>query len=197
MAELYKRGRDSSIPLEALREAIMNALVHRDYRAGARVMVKIFDDTIVIRSPGLPLAPISLEKIRNYNAPSFSRNPRIATAFAELKLMEERGWGLRKMHDLTTRVGLPAPRFDYDDGAFVVTFHRAKQESTSKWENLSKTLKSILNFAKRKKGRITNAAVAKTLKLNERTARHHLQQLEKLGLLEKRGSTRSVFYVLK
>ena len=195
--EGFKRIETLEVPLEALREAIMNALVHRDYRAGARVMVKIFDDTIVIRSPGLPLAPISLEKIRNYNAPSFSRNPRIATAFAELKLMEERGWGLRKMHDLTTRVGLPAPRFDYDDGAFVVTFHRAKQESTSKWENLSKTLKSILNFAKRKKGRITNAAVVKTLKLNERTARHHLQQLEKLGLLEKRGSTRSVFYVLK
>ena len=160
-------------------------------------MVKIFDDKIVIRSPGLPLAPISLETIRKYDAPAWSRNPRIASAFADLNLMEERGWGLKKMRDLTIQIGLPAPRFDYDDGAFVVTFYRAKQESSSKRENLSKTLKSILNFAKRKKGRITNVAVAKTLKLNERTARHHLQHLEKLGLLEKRGSTRSVFYVLK
>jgi ATP-dependent DNA helicase RecG len=195
--EGFKRVETLEVPLEALREAIMNALAHRDYRGGARVMIKIFDDKIVIRSPGLPLAPISLEKIRKYDAPSFSRNPRIAAAFADLKLMEERGWGLRKMYDLMTRAGLPAPRFDYDDGAFVVTFYRAKQESTPKRENLSKILKSILNFAKRKKGQITSAAVAKTLKLNERTARHHLQQLEKLGLLEKRGSTRSVFYVLK
>jgi ATP-dependent DNA helicase RecG len=195
--EGFKRVETLEVPLEALREAIMNALAHRDYRGGARVMVKIFDDKIVIRSPGLPLAPISLETIRKYDAPAWSRNPRIASAFADLNLMEERGWGLKKMRDLTIQIGLPAPRFDYDDGAFVVTFYRAKQESSSKRENLSKTLKSILNFAKRKKGRITNVAVAKTLKLNERTARHHLQHLEKLGLLEKRGSTRSVFYVLK
>lgn len=61
-----------------MREALVNAIVHRDYAEGARVFVQLLSDRLVIKSPGLPLRPLSLAKIRAYNAPPYSRNPRVA-----------------------------------------------------------------------------------------------------------------------
>src|SRR5207302_724837 len=116
------------------------------------------------------------------------------SAFADLHLMEERGWGLKKMHDLTVQAGLPAPQFDYEDGAFVVTFYRVKSPPVrSQEENLPEMLRSILKLARSRKGRITSSVVARALRTKERTVRYHLRKLENLGFLQKQGSIRSVF----
>jgi ATP-dependent DNA helicase RecG len=89
----FERVEVPEYPWEAIREAVVNAIVHRDYKEGARILIKISREHLVIKSPGLPLKPLSLDRIRSYNAPPYSRNPRIADTFNHMNLMEERGWG--------------------------------------------------------------------------------------------------------
>jgi pyrimidine deaminase RibD-like protein len=80
----------------AVREALVNALVHRDYRTSAAVFFRIFRDRIEIRSPGLLPSPLTLAMLPN-DVTSVPRNPRIADAAFHLGYMEARGFGIPTM----------------------------------------------------------------------------------------------------
>jgi predicted HTH transcriptional regulator len=110
-------------PVHALREALVNAVAHRNYEdASRKTTVQVFSDRIVVASPGYPPAPLTLAKLRKGNYRACSRNPVIAQALATLKLMEQRGSGFARMHDAMLNHGLDAPAFSEHDGYFVVTF---------------------------------------------------------------------------
>ena len=197
----FKRIDVPEYPWEALREAVINALVHRDYNEGARIMIKLFPDKISIKSPGLPLQPLSLEKIRAYNAPPYSRNPRIAETFCYLKLMEERGWGFPRMRDILLKHNLPPPEFNYDSGYFVVTFFAHERTPTAVHIPPEITLKlndrqkKILNIIQQR-GSITRSECAKKFKINEKTALRDLNALKQHGIIEKKGKGPSTYYIL-
>jgi ATP-dependent DNA helicase RecG len=72
------RQKVQPLPFEMVREAVVNALIHRDYdiRQGKCQMV-VTADTITVKSPGGPLPPITLEQLRSFNAPMLSRNPEL------------------------------------------------------------------------------------------------------------------------
>jgi len=93
------RTNEPEYPLEAIREAAFNAVLHRDYAAGTRVHVSLSDDEITIRSPGGLLEPVSLAAMRDFTAPQYSRNPHIAQALCHLGWVEERASGLKRMRD--------------------------------------------------------------------------------------------------
>lgn len=197
----FKRVEMPEYPWEALREAVMNAIAHRDYKEGARIIIQMFRENIVIRSPGLLLRPLSLDNIRAYNAPPYSRNPRIAETFNYMGLMEERGWGLKRMRDSLVNYGLPPPEFDIESGYFVVTFFGRKREpgiieiAPELLAKLDKVDKNLLDLVLSKR-RISSSECVKNFKLSERTARRHLRKLEELGLIEKRGGGTATHYVL-
>ena len=88
--------------LEAVREALVNALIHRDYtRVGSEVSIDIYLDRLEITSPGGMLSGETL-KIKNHSSiPSERRNPYLADIFARMKFMERRGSGLNKIIDKT------------------------------------------------------------------------------------------------
>ena len=110
-------------PVRALREALVNAVAHRNYEdASRKTAVQVFSDRIVVASPGYPPAPLTLAKLRKGNYRPCSRNPLIAQALATLKLMEQRGSGFARMRDAMLNHGLDAPAFTEQDGYFVVTF---------------------------------------------------------------------------
>ncbi len=67
-------------PMEAVREACFNAVVHRDYTAGSRVQVTLKETEVEVRSPGGLLKPLSMPRVRAFNAPPYSPNPHIALA---------------------------------------------------------------------------------------------------------------------
>lgn len=197
----FKRVEEPDFPWEAIREALMNAIVHRDYREGARALVQLLRDRFVIKSPGLPLKPLSLAKIRAYNAPPFSRNPRIADTFSRLKLMEERGWGLPRMRDHLVSHGLPPPQFSIESGYFVVTFF-GQEGVPGKLQIASELLlkldvrqKKIIDFV-RENGRISRAECVKQLKVSPKTATRELNSLVELGILEAKGKGPSTHYAL-
>ena len=189
-------------PIEALREAVFNAIVHRDYREGAKVLIYLLRDKVIVKSPGHLLRPLTLDRMRAFNAPPYSRNPRIALTYRHMTWIEERGTGMKKMRDLLTERGLRPPMFDIDAGYFVVSF--LGQEYA--WSNviIAPSFLNKLDVLDRKivcfimeKGRVTTKECAKKFKVNVATARRHLGKLKGREIVESHGGGRKIHYVLK
>ena len=110
-----QRVERSALPFEMIREAVVNALIHRDYSIeGAKCQIAIDSDIIVIRSPGAPTPPITLEQMQKFSAPTLSRNPVLHFVFARMGMAEEQGLGLGSLRDGAVEFSLPLPRFRWE-----------------------------------------------------------------------------------
>jgi ATP-dependent DNA helicase RecG len=109
------------IPLDALREAVVNAIVHRDYRIkGTSIYVRIFDNRVEIENPGG--LPDGITR-RDFGKSSVRRNPIIADLFHRMGKVERMGSGIERMRELMRDAGLKEPVFEMD-AFFRVTFYR-------------------------------------------------------------------------
>src|SRR6266567_1345729 len=124
--EGWKRIDIPEYSLEVLREAIINAVVHRDYsKRGESIRVFYYPDRVEVHSPGLLLPGITIEQMERGEVESKLRNPVLASLLRDIPgYMERIGSGIRFMLDETKRLGLPAPQFR-EAGEFIVTFHKA------------------------------------------------------------------------
>ena len=117
------RVRLDEYPVEALREALVNAVAHRQYEdAGRKIILEVFPDRVIVSSPGLPPAPITLANLRKGNYRPCSRNPVLAQCLSYFHRIEERGSGFRRMRDQMLNHGLDKPLIGTDTGYFQVTF---------------------------------------------------------------------------
>jgi ATP-dependent DNA helicase RecG len=113
------------IPYDALREAVINAVAHRNYfEKGANVMIEMFDDRIEISNPGGLVKGLSPEE---FGKRSLLRNPNIANLLHEIKYIEKMGSGIPKMRRLLDEAGLAPVEFTYDT-FFSVVFRRPVHE---------------------------------------------------------------------
>ncbi len=109
-------------PPEVIREAIVNAIAHRDYEDAARtIYVKVFYDRVEILSPGNLMRPLTISKLRRGNYEPSSRNPTLAQYLSQMNLMEQRGSGIRRMHAAMVDHGLDVPEYSFRNGYFKVT----------------------------------------------------------------------------
>jgi ATP-dependent DNA helicase RecG len=108
------------MPLDVFREALVNALAHRDYyEQGAFACVEIYDDRIEISNPGglLPLVA------KHFGRRSLSRNPYIFSLFMRMNLVEHVGSGIGRMKELMLEAGLPEPQYE-TEGMFTIVLYR-------------------------------------------------------------------------
>lgn len=106
--------------LRAVREAITNAVIHRDYTNGGReVLVGMFDDRLEIASPGGLAGPMKRETL---SAQHFARNPRLAQIAFELGKAERAGTGIPRMLYEQALLGAPPPEFEVSEDTFTVRF---------------------------------------------------------------------------
>ena len=175
-------------PLEALREAITNAVCHRDYLDTTHIEVRWYDDRIVFFNSGELLAPLHLEDLKQVH-PSVPRNHKIAEMFFYAGWIEQWGSGIRKMLDECASAGLPEPEFEERTGGLWLTFRKDvwTEEHLRSLELNERQIKAMLYV--REKGRITNAEVQQLYQVSKRTATDDLRQLETRGLLERMGTT--------
>lgn len=110
-------------PLQALREAVANAIAHRDYRIPSDIDVLLFDDRLEIWSPGGLPDGITVKKL-NKPHKSFQRNPLIARLLYLVGYAESFGTGIQKMNQMLQEANLPLPEYKNDDGDFIVTFRK-------------------------------------------------------------------------
>ncbi|MCH8554089.1 MAG: putative DNA binding domain-containing protein, partial [Schleiferiaceae bacterium] len=109
------------IPETAFREAIVNALAHRDYYdKGAKITIELFDDRVEISNPGGLTSAIKPEE---FGKRSHSRNPLIFGLFARIRLVEQIGSGIGRIQSAMIRARLPMPEFK-TQGLFTVIFQR-------------------------------------------------------------------------
>lgn len=182
-----------------LRESIVNALVHRDYSiAGAKCQLIVTPDTIVIKSPGGPVEPITLEQLQSFNAPLLSRNPPLHYVFAKMELAEERGLGLKTLRESATQAGLPLPKYSWEAPYLVLTLYRSAASavrglSSKVLDRLNDDEKASWQFITGREA-ITRSELMEQMGFDERKAQRVLKSLRESGLLKAIGKGRVTGY---
>lgn len=123
-------------PTFAWQEALVNAVAHRDYGlSGASIEVWMFDDHIVVRSPGLPPAPVTLELLRQQKSIHFSRNPLIVRVLADMGYLKEMGEGVPRIFQEMETYGLHPPELTAEGFNFTVILRNAPvyDDDTLRW----------------------------------------------------------------
>jgi ATP-dependent DNA helicase RecG len=184
-------------PLGALREAVINAVVHRDYLDSGHIQVRWYDDHLVILNPGTLLPPLTLEDLKRPHR-SALRNRLIAEMFYYVGWIERWGTGIQKILDECRAIGLPEPEWREDQGALWITFRKdiLTEEYLRSLGLNDRQVRAILYV--KDKGRITNGEYRQLFQVSKRTASDELSQLEMKGLLERVGTTgKGTYYRLK
>ncbi len=188
-----------ALPFELVREAVINALVHRDYDlVGATCHLVVTADTVTVRSPGAPLAPITVEQMQAFTAPMYNRNPKLQFAFGGTKLVEGRGFGMRTLGEAATKHGLPVPKYAFDGLYLSLTIYRNVQAAVGALT--ADVLKALNKDEKRgwaflaTKTSVTRKEYALHMGFDSRKAQRHLKRLVELGLLRKAGASSSTEY---
>lgn len=187
----FKRENKTKFPIEPLREAIINAIVHRDYGIDAKTFIEIDDDKVVVKSAGLPIDPISLQEVQQFRAPSLSRNPKIAYVFNRMEIMEESELGMSTYKTMNQHFNLPSPFIDFKEPYLVVTFPRTTDAVKKLYPNKKLTELSdeeVLGYEYIKTlDGITKRDYVQHFGYNDKKAQRHLSKFVKLGLIEPIG----------
>ncbi|MBI4672644.1 MAG: putative DNA binding domain-containing protein [Chloroflexi bacterium] len=193
-------------PQAAVREAIVNAVVHRDYsRRGQRIRVFMFDDRIEIYSPGTLPPGVSLEKMRRLEPQSVLRNPISVGVFRDLgsRYIERLGTGIRRMSLAMEAHGLPRPHFEEVGSEFRVTLTgagaRFMEEMAVRpdWaEGLNeRQVETVLYVGEH--GRISNREYRELFGVSNFTAIMDLRDLVEKQILVAGGMGRGRYYRLR
>ena len=182
-------------PVEVINELSKNAIIHRDYSiTGAPIHFIIRENEIIIKSPGLPVSPIKLESIKDFSAPSLSRNPEIMFVFEAMKLAEQRGLGFDTVRKLRPNYDLPLPLVTYEEPYIVFTLPRNNKSSVvAAYTDSELQVLEILRLT----GRKTRAEVEQMISLGGKTVSRTFNSLIKKGLVVKVGGGRSTSYMTK
>ena len=184
------------LPRDAVAEAIVNAVAHRDYASNASVQVMLFSDRLEVWNPGELPPPLTMEKLRSPHA-SIPHNPLVSDPLFLARYIEKAGTGTLDMIALFREAGLPEPEFRQDGGMFVQTLWRDwLTPKTIGALGLSERQLAALAVV-RQKGRVTNADYQKAGHVPRKTASRDLDDLVAKGILERQGEGRGTHYVLK
>lgn len=188
------------IPLRVIREALVNALMHRSYRSHSPVQIIRYANRLEIRNPGF-----SLKSPEHLGEPgSQPRNPKIAAVLHETRFAETKGSGIRVMRESMEQAGLTPPLFESDRNGdqFVARyfFHHFLGEEDIAWLARFRDLHLSEDEAKalivvREAGAIDNAAYRELSKVDALTASQTLRRLRDAGLLTQRGRGSATYYV--
>jgi len=183
-------------PYGALREAIINALIHRNYAGTSAVQIKVYPDKLIIMNEGELPAEVPVEKLKT-NHLSVPRNALLAKVFYLAGFIETWGRGTIKIVEMCKEQGLPEPDFNNENGVMEVVLYKDKftEEYLKKLKLNERQIKVVMYI--KKEGKITNKEYRNFTGLSDEGARQDMLDLVKKGILERKGKGRSVHYVLK
>ena len=187
------------IPQRVIREAVVNALMHRSYRSASPVQIIRYTNRLEIRNPGF-----SLKSPEHLGEPgSTPRNPKIAAVLHETRFAETKGSGVRVMREMAAQAGLAPPLFESDRGQdlFVARFlfHHFLGEDDLRWLARFKELNlgdadARAIVVARENGAIDNATYREINRVDTLLASQALRRLRDAGLLEQKGRGSATWY---
>lgn len=195
-----RREERAEYPQIAVREALVNAVCHRDYRLGGRrIEIRMFDDRLEVHSPGGLPGYITIDNIVEEH---FSRNPRIVNGLYHWNYIEELGLGIDKMIEAMTKAGHPSPVFRATPHSFTVVLENARQRNplpgAPGWESSmnERQLRAIQHM--RERGRLTSRDYQEMCPdVSAETLRLDMVDLTERGVVMKVGQKRGTYYILK
>lgn len=195
---LFERADEPLFPLEALREALVNAFCHRNYTiAGGAVSLAIYDDRLEIWSDGTLPAGLTPEDLKREHS-SKPRNPLIAQVFYLRGVIERWGRGTQKIVELCVKAGHPEPEFGEQAGSVWVRFlpsgyiapHRVAHNLTERQREILHVLSKKPSIPLREiRAKLENPP-------SDRRLREELLHLKKLGLVSSSGHGRGAAWSL-
>ena len=194
--EGLERQERYAYPMEAVREAVVNAICHRDYTsAGQRIEIRLFDHHMEIMSPGGLPGHITLENILDEH---YSRNPRLVRGLYYWGYIEELGQGIDIIYEAMRREHHPPPEFKDTGRSFTVTLRSSIDEIELQYgEQISERQLRALRFLTTHE-RISNRQYRQLCpEISAETVRLDLRDLVEKGILLKIGDKRGTFYVRK
>lgn len=194
-----KRIDHTDYPVEAVREAVLNALVHRDYSIhteGMPIQLLLFEDRMEVRNPGGIYGRIKADQLGKVQPDT--RNPVLALALETLGVTENRYSGIPTIRRAMAEYGLPEPEFLDERGSFLVKFYKEPKEKTMEDDAENEEVKNLLLFCRTPR---TRREIAEYLGLSSVTyaiQRHVMPLVEKglihLSIPEKPGSSKQLYF---
>lgn len=180
-----------------IREAVVNAVAHRDYTSAGAVQISVFADRVEVWNPGALPAPLTTESLRHPHG-SIARNPRVCEVLFLARFVEKFGTGTLMMIRESLAHNLPEPDFAQRGGEFTITLWRDWLTATVITQlNLNDRQRQALLIAK-KNERLSNLDYQKTFSVSKPTASRDLEDMVRKGVLEKIGITgKGTYYILE
>lgn len=201
--DAFQRADRTEYPMPAVREAIVNAIAHRDYAIrGDEIRVMMFSERIEVYSPGRLPGHVTVENIVDER---FSRNEVIAQVLADMGFIERLGYGIDRMIRLMREWVLPPPRFAETGNGFRVLLRGpgdrlvSDEIDKSKWRRLAlnERQQTALEYIA-KNQRITNRDFRDLFPdVSEETIRRDLADLAEQSVILKMGDKKGTYYILK
>ena len=192
-----ERQEITEYPPFAVRECLVNAVCHRDYRLkGRRIEIRMFSDRLEVVSPGgLP----GFITVDNLVEEHFSRNPRLVSGLFQWGYIEELGLGIDRMIEDMVQAGHPPPDFKATPYSFTVTLYNTRDRKVApKWEkSMNERQARALTYI-RERGSITNGDYRRLCPdVSPETLRLDLADLVDRGVLLRIGAKKGTYYILK
>ncbi|HHY56531.1 MAG TPA: hypothetical protein GYA08_13975 [Chloroflexi bacterium] len=193
-----QRHEQTEYPSNAVREALVNAVAHRDYRiTGRGIEIRMYTDRMEITSPGGLPAHITLENLVEEH---YSRNPRLVNGLYQWGYIEELGLGIDRMIEDMVKAGHPPPRFECPGHRFTVILYNTRDQAKAEqpWEgSMNERQLKALEFVQQHGG-ITNGDYRQLCPhVGAETLRLDLADMVTRGILLKIGDKRGTRYILK
>lgn len=187
-----KRIETPEYPFEAIREAIFNAVIHREYDSAA-ITVSVFDDRLEIWNDGLLNENLTIEELKT-NHRSYPRNKLMGNVFYKAGYIESWGRGTIKIIEESMKMGLPEPKIHQYSGGFAITLYknRTSPEFLATLDLNDRQLRAINYFKKFES--FTSGEYQKETEVTDRTALRDLNELVELKILKRTGKKRGVKY---
>ncbi len=191
-------------PREALREALANAIAHRDYSPyvrGSYIQIRMFANRLKIQSPGGLFGNVTIENLEEEHS---TRNARLMRMMEDMHVVENRGSGIRAMLQAMREANLEPPRFDDRRSSFLVTFrnHTLMNPEAIAWLNqfahvqLNDRQRLALVYLRQHES-ITNADYRRLSHVDTMMAGQELRGLVQANLVEQHGASRWTSYTLR
>ena len=190
-------------PLVAIREIVLNMIVHRDYRSSADSVVKVFSNRMEFFNPGALPDGLTVEQLMSNEYGSRPRNKQIADVFKDMGEIEKYGSGIRRVCEMFEAVGLEKPVWKNTSGGVVVTVQVFGNEENPQREGdatresdektVEKTVEKILALIE-ENPQITQVGLSKQIGLSRRGIEWNISQMKKNGLITRVGPAKGGYW---
>ncbi len=191
-------------PLEAIREAVINSVMHKDYfEHGHNNILKFFPDRIQIENIWIKPKKFILGKT------IFRRNHLIADLFSRIHFGERMGSGMKRMRDICRKENAPYPKIEYTDTHFYIVFKQSREYlkmaerevlekvvrkgGQKRWSELTKRQREILRLLK-ENAKLSRKELSDKLSINPSAVQKHIERLKKKGFIKRVGPDKGGYW---